>query len=243
MDDLDRIRRVRAAEEAVAPLPSTVEGAAAVTPAWHHESRLADGRIVPGTKKLPLLAIEHEAVFGPLELAGRSVLDVGSWNGAFTFEAERRGAARVLAVDQYCWFNEVFRGLETFLFLRRDYGSRAEYEALDIDETTVERVGGFDVVLFLGVFYHLPNPLNCLAEMARITEHCLVVETHCDMLDDPLPAMRYYPGLELGGDPTNWWGPNPPCMVGLLRGAGFPRVVVRKHPACPGRFFFHAFRR
>ena len=137
----------------------------------------------------------------------------------------------MLAVDQFCWFHEVWKGLETFLFLRRDSGSRAQYQALDVDETTLERVGAFDVVL-----------LNCLAEMARITRHCLVVETHCDMLDDPLPAMRYYPGLELGGDPTNWWGPNPPCMVGLLRNAGFPRVVVREHPASPGRFFFHAYR-
>ena len=243
MDEIERAGRVRAAEEAVAPLPSTVEGAAAVTIHWHHESRLSDGRIVPGTKRLAMLDIEREAVFGPLELAGRSVLDVGAWNGAFTFEAERRGAARVTAVDQYCWFHEAFKGLETFLFMRRDYGSRAGYQALDINETTVERVGKFDVVLFLGVFYHLPDPLNCLAQMAGIAEHCLVVETHCDLLDDPLPAMRYYPGTEAGGDPTNWWGPNPACVEGLLRNAGFSRVVVREHPGCPGRFFFHAFRR
>lgn len=243
MDDVERAARVKAAEQAVAAVPSTQEGALAVTPHWHHESRLRDGSVVPGTKKLPLLGQEQDAVFGPLDLAGRSVLDVGAWNGAFTFAAERRGAARVTAVDNYCWFVEAWKGLETFLFLRNNYGSHAEYQALDIDETTVERVGEYDVVLLLGVFYHLPNPLNCLAEMARIARYCLVVETHCDCLDDPLPAMRYYPGLELGGDPTNWWGPNPPCMVGLLKNAGFGEVAVTENPASPGRFIFHAYKR
>ena len=230
MDDLERAHRVREAEEAVASLPSDPEGAASITPHWFHQSRLADGRIIPGAKPLSLLEIEQEAALGPLDLAGRSVLDVGAWNGAFTFAAERRGAARVLATDQWCWLSPVWKGLETFLFLKRNLGSPAEYAALSVDETTLERVGPFDVVLMLGVFYHLPNPLTCLAELGRIARSTLVVETHCDCLDDPLPAMRYYPGSELNGDDTNWWGPNPACMVGLLRNAGFSEVVVREHP-------------
>ena len=240
MNDLEVARRVQAAEAAVARLPNNKESASALSSVWLHSAKLSTGELVGGGKPLDLLEAEFRVAFDPLPVAGASVLDIGAWHGSFSFEAERLGAARVVAADHYTWFNEMFSGLETFLFLRRDRSSSVTYFPATIEQTTVERLGTFDIVLFLGVFYHLPDPLACLAELAKLANPWLVLETHCDLIDDPLPAMRYYPGVELGGDGSNWWGPNPPCVVGMLKNAGFQEVTVTRHPIYPGRFFFHA---
>jgi tRNA (mo5U34)-methyltransferase len=65
-----------------------------------------------------------------------------------------------------------------------------------------ERLGTFDVVLFLGVLYHLPNPLLALERVASVASDLLVVETVVDMVGFGRPAAAFYPGRELNGDPT-----------------------------------------
>jgi hypothetical protein len=70
---------------------------------WFHSIELANGVVTPGIKSLDALRAEADAIFGPLDLRGKSVLDIGAWNGYFSFEAKRRQAARVLATDHYCW--------------------------------------------------------------------------------------------------------------------------------------------
>ena len=89
---------------------------------------------------------------------------------------------------------------------------------------TPERVGTFDVVLFLGVFYHLLDPIAALTQIAALAREVLIVETHTDALETRRPAMIMYPGAELDGDESNWWGPNPACMVALLKQCGFAKV-------------------
>lgn len=73
---------------------------------------------------------------------------------------------------------------------------------------------------------------------------CLVVETHSDMNDIAEPVMRYYLGQELNGDPTNFWGPNAPCVEAMLRELGFTRF--ERHFLQPGekvsRLYVHAWR-
>ena len=243
MDELELGSRVKQAEAYVAELPINRETGEAITRHWHHSARLSNGDVIVGGKTLDMLQREYELVFDPIALDGLTVLDIGTWHGSFSFEAERRGAGRVVAVDHFVWFSDVLRGIETFLFLRKDHASEVEYVPVDIAGTTVERLGTFDVVLFLGVFYHLQNPLTALVELARLTKQWLVLETHCDLMDDPLPAMRYYPGTELAGDPTNWWGPNPSCVEALLTGAGFDVVSVKANPEIPNRVIFHARKR
>jgi tRNA (mo5U34)-methyltransferase len=85
-------------------------------------------------------------------------------------------------------------------------------------------VGVFDVVLFLGVLYHLPHPLLALERLASVTRRLLVLETVVDMTGIRRPAVAFYPGRELNGDPTNWWGPNIPAVEGMLQASGFTSV-------------------
>ncbi len=91
-----------------------------------------------------------------------------------------------------------------------------------------QRVGTFDIVLFLGVLYHLPNPLLALERIASVTTNFLVLETVVDMVGFGRPAAAFYPGRELNGDPTNWWGPNAAAVHGMLRAVGFARVETSR---------------
>jgi len=113
-------------------------------------------------------------------------------------------------------------------------------KALDIDvpDLTVERVGTFDVVLFLGVFYHLFDPIDGLRRAASLAREVLVVVTHIDLNEVDRPAMVYYPADELAGDSTNWWGPNVLLMQALLKELGFARIDYTSTP----RPTFHAWR-
>src|SRR5215469_11279321 len=70
--------------------------------AWFHSHAFPDGEVVAGEKPIGVLEKEAGVVFRH-GVAGKSVLDIGAWDGWFSFEAERRGAARVLATDHFCW--------------------------------------------------------------------------------------------------------------------------------------------
>jgi tRNA (mo5U34)-methyltransferase len=207
---------------------------------WFHSFALSDGTCVNGTKLPAMLQAEFEAILAPLPLDGLTVLDVGAWNGAFSFEAKRRGAARVLATDMFAWTHPVFRGLERFLYVRKDTSLNIEYKSIDVPEITTATVGQFDVVLFLSVFYHMPDPRSVIKPLAEISKFWMVLETHLDLDEVPYPAMRYYPGSELGNDPTNWWGPNQQCIEALLVNAGFTQIAFTRHPMAPDRGIFHA---
>lgn len=231
------------AEKLVTALGSPAEALKELgTEAWHHSFVLSDGTRVSGGKTLETLQREFDAIFAPLDLHGRTVLDIGAWNGAFAFEAVRRGAARVLAVDLYTWVDPRFRGLERFLYVRKDSGCyNVDYRILDVRDINRAAVGSFDVVLFLDVLYHLREPLSIFDRLAEIAEECLVLQTYLDQVDDvSYPAMRYFPGDELAGDPSNWWGPNQACVEALLGTSGFSDIGSRRHPVGMDRGIFHA---
>jgi tRNA (mo5U34)-methyltransferase len=157
-------------------------------------------------------------------LKGRTVLDVGAWDGYYSFLAEREGAARVVAVDQDPW-----GGLGSkagFELAREVYGSSVEDRALDVLDISPASVGRFDVVLMLGVLYHLPNPVLALERLFAVTDELLVIETAVDLMLVRAPAAAFYLEGSLKGDPTNWWGPNVRAVSAMLRRAGFARVDV-----------------
>ncbi|HEX7784685.1 MAG TPA: hypothetical protein VF653_00555, partial [Methylomirabilota bacterium] len=103
----------RSARGALARRGPPLEGAAAELSAqvqryfWFHSIDLGHGVVTPGTKPSKALRAEADAIFGPLDLRGKSVLDIGAWNGYFSFEAKRRHAERVLATDHYCWSPDI----------------------------------------------------------------------------------------------------------------------------------------
>jgi len=212
------------------------------TEAWHHTAILSDGTQVTGGKSLETLDREFDAIFGPLEVQGRTLLDIGAWNGAFSIEAMRRGAARVLAVDLYTWIDPRFRGLERFLYMRKDSGyTQIDYKILDVHDLSEDTVGRFDIVLFLDVLYHLREPLSVIDRLAEVTTENLVLQTYMDRVGEvPFPAMRYFPGAELANDASNWWGPNQACVEALLTTSGFKDVRGRFHPQATDRGIFHA---
>jgi tRNA (mo5U34)-methyltransferase len=191
---------------------------------WHHSIDLGHGIVTPGqdnsARKLGRLAL-------PESLAGKTVLDVGAWDGFFSFEAERRGARRVLAADSYSWNGSHDWGDKRgFNLARQVLGSKVEDMDIDVLELSPERIGTFDVVLFLGVLYHMRHPMLSVERVASVTREMVVLETAVDMLSYRRPAMAFYPGDELGCDATNWCGPNPAAVVGMLKAAGFRRIEI-----------------
>lgn len=190
---------------------------------WYHTIDLGDGVITPGIdntpKRLQMLGL-------PESLAGKTVLDIGAWDGFFSFEAERRGAARVMAVDHYCWSGPGWGTQEGFLLAHKRLNSRVEYQDLDVVQLSPENPGVFDLVLFLGVLYHVENPLWCLRRVFSVTGGQLILETVCDWIGASDPRAAFYPGAELSGDPTNWWGPNPAAVIGMLHTVGFRKVKL-----------------
>jgi tRNA (mo5U34)-methyltransferase len=201
---------------------------------WFHSIELEPGFVTPGRADT---GAQVARLHLP-DLAGKSVLDVGAWDGFFSFEAERRGAARVVAVDTFSWQP---RGNGTgkagFELARRALGSSVEDVEVDVLDIAPETVGGtFDVVLFLGVLYHLRHPFLALERLRSVCDELLVLETHVDLIGSRRPAAAFYPGSELEDDWTNWWGPNPAAVHGMLDQAGFADVR-RVHPRSwlPGR--------
>jgi tRNA (mo5U34)-methyltransferase len=209
---------------------------------WHHSIRLFPDLVTKGAKTVATLEKERAAIIGLLAMQGRSVLDIGTWNGYFAFEAKRAGAARVIGADSFCWDHPAYRGRETFDLGRECLG--LDIEAVHIDP--VDLPGDLkpaDIVLFLGVFYHLIDPIAVLQQVAALARDVLVIETHQDALDVPRPAMIFYPRETLNNDPSNWWGPNPECMTELLETVGFRHVFYQHHPESRGqRGIYHAFR-
>lgn len=207
---------------------------------WFHSIDLGNGIVTPGSKTQERHRIEAAAFFDPIDLTGKTVLDIGAWNGFYSFEAERRGAARVVASDHHCWQPNI-QGRISFDLAKNALGSKVTPLDIDAMDIAPETVGTFDVVLFLGVFYHLKDPIEGLRRAASVCKGMLVVETQLDMMADPLPAMRYYPTTELGGDATNWWGPNAACVIALMQGCGFS-VTWQNMPGDNARGVFHGTR-
>lgn len=194
---------------------------------WWHVMDLGQGVVTPGLYRP---ADYLEALRLPESLEGLSVLDVGAWDGFYSFEAERRRAGRVLATDSFSWQGEGWGTKDGFELARRALGSGVDDMDIDVLELSPERVGTFDLVLCLGVLYHMRHPQLALERVASVTGGQLVLESHLDLLSVGRPAMALYPGDELKGDETNWSGPNPGAVEAMLREAGLRQVEMVSGP-------------
>lgn len=214
---------------------------------WWHTIELGNGLVTPGEKPREVMDAEFALTFDGLDLRGKTVLDVGAWNGAFSIEAKRRGATRVVALDHATWNSPEFRGRETFDLAVKACGVEIEAFDQDLDVPQLSladllsfaKVPAFDIVLYLGVFYHLKNPLAATRELAAITRETMVLETVLDAPSETRPGMIFYPGDELDGDPTNWWGPNRRCVEALLELYGFKQIAFAMNGKARGSFHAH----
>src|SRR5688500_4812147 len=122
---------------------------------WWHEIEVAPGIVTPGDDsnrmKLPIL----DALGFPLDMRGLRALDIGCSDGYFSFEMEKRGAT-VIAID---FVPEHYTG---FAVARKILGSSVEYRMENVYNLAPAAFGEFDLVLFMGVLYHLRNPLGGL---------------------------------------------------------------------------------
>src|SRR5579863_8757881 len=192
---------------------------------WWHSFELPNGESLEGVSSLKIQKERIEAFNIPADLKGKRVLDIGTWDGWFAFEMERRGAD-VMAVD--CWDNPRFREMHKAL------DSHVDYRRFDMYELTPERIGKFDIVLFMGVLYHLKHPLLALERVCALTTGFAAVESFI-LRDEHRPDaqvsqrtfMEFYETDELGGQTDNWCGPSLPCLSALCRTAGFARVELQ----------------
>ena len=194
---------------------------------WYHTIDLGGGIVTPGIDDSPARLQRLDL---PSSLQAQTVLDIGAWDGFFAFEAERRGASRIVAADFYSWHGTGWGTKAGFELARQTLRSHVEDVDIDVLDLSPDRLGTFDLVLFLGVLYHLPNPMLALERVAAVTRRTLVLETVVDMIGFSRPAAAFYPDRDLGGDPTNWWGPNVPAVIAMLRSVGFKQVRVVAPP-------------
>lgn len=188
---------------------------------WYHSIDVGDGIVTPGQGGGTPWMLDRIGL--PEDLTGKRVLDIGAWDGFFTFAAEERGA-EVVSVDHFVW-NEPDVGMGGYLTAHELRGSKATWIDLDVDDISEETVGRFDIVLFLGVLYHRRDPMRALAAAASVCDELLIVESEVTFIGEPhTPLARFYEGDELWGDPTNWFAPNPVAMAGMLRANGCVRV-------------------
>jgi tRNA (mo5U34)-methyltransferase len=175
----------------------------------------------------------------PEDLRGKTVLDIGCNAGFYSIEMKRRGAERVLGVD----FDPAYLAQARFA---------AEVLGLDIEfqQLSVYDVAGlgekFDVVIFMGVLYHLRHPLLALdlihehvakdllvfQSMQRGSTGIAPVESDYDfwqteIFERPDFPQMYFIEHRYAHDPTNWWIPNRAGMEAMLRSAGFE---ILQHP-------------
>jgi tRNA (mo5U34)-methyltransferase len=187
---------------------------------WYHSIDLGQGVVTPG-KDTPS---NVERIGLPARLDGRSVLDIGAWDGFWSFEAERRGAARVLATDSFVWAEDSPWGKRGFDLARSALKSKVEDRVIDVMELSPEDLGSWDLVLFLGVLYHLRDPVTAIERVASVTNDQLILETETALELCRHPASLCFPGDELANDPTNWWALNNRAIVALLHQSGFQTV-------------------
>lgn len=202
---------------------------------WFHRIDLGNGIITEAERDT---AAKIRGLHIPNDLRGQTVIDIGTWDGAFAFECERRGAERVLATDHFAWQKGGDAGFTLAHELLR---SGVERKMIRVEELSPETVGVFDLVLFLGVLYHAENPMLYLRNVFSICRVRAIIETHVDAVEYPRPVAVYYPYDTLLGDPTNFWGPNPACVEAMLREVGFAHVE-RFESWHSNRMEFHAWK-
>lgn len=191
--------------------------------------------IVPGvmTTGAHVVASTLDLVRLPGDLSGKRVLDIGGWNGCFSFECERRGAAEVVMLEPTPSEATFFEAIKAFL------GSKVSRVSGTVYDLDPDRYGHFDVVLFFGVVYHLRYPLLAVDNIRRVcrgdlyTESAVLDEAAIDpnggvrgadsisVQMNRTPLFQFAKGKEYFNDTTNWFIPNRIGLDALLEAGGF----------------------
>lgn len=160
---------------------------------WWHQVPLKDGRITPG--RAPVYLLEKEYLFDQIDFKDRSVIDIGCWDGYFSFRAEERGATEVTALD-----DPAFRWgeLDGFNFLHNHFNSRVKWVKGTIFDPPKRH---FDIVLCYGVLYHLNDPLTAATNCFQMSKDLVCFEGL--IFEADLPSLILIPPGACNGDMTN----------------------------------------
>jgi len=191
---------------------------------WFHHINL-NGVVTPGVSNKA--AQDWTSSHLPAQFDGLSVLDVGAWDGFYSFLAEERGAARVLAVDKMQNPEAHGQGTRAFELAKRIRGSHVEYRIAAI-EKLFDLEERFDVVFFLGVYYHMNDPLAGLQVIHQLVKPGGRVYTEGLVVPGSRPLLRFFGPNEV--EPWTYCAPTVPGLITLCRLAGFSetRLVARK---------------
>ena len=214
---------------------------------WYHSIELAPGNVTPGwfdlrgvPERLPL----------PASLRGRRALDVGTFDGFWAFELERRGAEEVIAVDlldptRWDWpaaapaavlesLAARKRGGEGFLVARDALKSSVVRMERSIYELDPDEIGEFDLVYVGSLLLHLRDPVRALEQVRRVCRGVLLVVDAIDPVLSALHPFKPLAGLDGVGRPW-WWLPNAAGLRQMVEVAGFEAIgPVRRVTMPPG---------
>ncbi len=202
---------------------------------WFHNMRLRGVQTAPEhfLGDYPEVKFESFRDAIPADLTGKSVLDIGCNGGFYSFEMKRRGASRVLGIDTDDHY------LRQARFAAEIMGVDVEFQRLPVWE--IARLGEkFDLVIFMGVLYHLRHPLLALdlihehvakdlllfQSMQRGSRELVEVAEDYDFnapapFDEPGYPKMHFIERRYSHDETNWWVPNRACTEAMLRSSGF----------------------
>lgn len=190
---------------------------------WWGSINLGHGIITPGVRP-----IDAWDMYGlPARMDGLRVLDVGANDGYFSFEAERRGAKEILAIDLWDHPDQGTSGggWDRIMFAK----SALESKVYALETSVYDlfpNIPHFDAILFIQVFYHLQHPFLAMQKLGALCKSWMALETVIDSENNPVPGMTFYPGNELADDPSNWWGPNPACVEAMAKAVGFKTCEI-----------------
>ena len=193
-------------------------------PYWWHTITLPYGIKTPGhvSEKAEL----EIAMAIPQNLNGKTVLEIGTWDGYYSFFCEARGAERVIAVDnlQYEHLPQYYSGHPVGIEVaKRILGSKVDYRVIDVYDLDKIQEDA-DLVLFFGVLYHLENPFLALRKIAAKTKWMLMLETV--NYNDDNPVMEFYHTKMMATDQTCWWAQSRSCLELMLKTVGFSKVEI-----------------
>lgn len=204
---------------------------------WWHQIKIGD-HVTPGANPESQDTFDHLGL--PQDMKGMTVLDIGAWDGFYSFACEQRGAT-VTASDKFVWEGrEISGGMVAsdagFDFAHKHLKSKVRKLVASVEELNPVIHGTYDVVMMLGVIYHATDPIGYLEKAKDMCHGMVCIETHVDMVDYPFPAARYYVANELNNDGTNFWGPNALAVRGMMKDLGYTDIT--EYTLRTGRMIF-----
>jgi tRNA (mo5U34)-methyltransferase len=208
---------------------------------WFHNIDLHGVRTAPNhfLGDYPNVKFQRFAHAIPKDLNGKTVLDIGCNGGFYSIEMKKRGADRVVGIDSDDKYLAQARFSAEVMGMEIEFYNMSVYDVGSLNEK-------FDVVIFMGVLYHLRHPLLALdllydnvvndvlifQSMQRGSNEVEPIKADYDFWETNIFESAHFPKMHFiehryAQDPTNWWVPNRACMEAMLRSSGFE---ITDHP-------------